>query len=228
MKRKLKILLGAILVGIILILVELFITPDVNSNKVPVPLPVPSPQKSLENDIKSLKEKEFSPILMSTINSQIHASFSNGLISKSTEDLLKSDLKDEYSFLLFKKCDNYLKNEIGNSKLILAWLNDFNRNFKDSKANFYIAQINAYNYYTNGFMAKINSFTSRECFDEGNYYSIKNELSNLSRLDRKFKNSAMITKMKVSRLKQLQQFYTYCSDPENDIPYCSDDMGGIE
>ena len=221
MTRKLKILLGAILVGILLILVELFTGTDVASSTVSN-TSVSSPQKSLENDIKSLKEKKFSPILMSTINSQIHASFSNGLISKSTEDLLKSDLKDEYSFLLFKKCDNYLKNEIGNSKLILAWLNDFNRNFKDSQANFYIVQINAYNYYTHGFIDKINSFTtSKECFDEDKYNSIKNEISNLSRLDNKFKNSVMITEMKFSRFKQLQDFYTYCSDPENDIPFCS-------
>ena len=221
MTRKLKILIGAILVGIILILVELFTSTDVNSSTLSN-TSVSSPQKTIENDINSIKEKEFSPIILTTINSQIHASFSNGLISKSTEDLLKSDLKDEYSAILYQKCDNYLKNEIGNSNSIIEWLKDFNRNFKDSKASFYISQINAYNYYTHGFIDKINSFTSKECFDENNYNSIKNELLHLSRLDTKFKNSVMITKMKFSRLKQLQDFYTYCSNPENDVPDCSD------
>jgi hypothetical protein len=220
MTRKLKILIGAILVGIILILVELFTSTDVNSaiSKNPAP---PSPQKSIENDIKAIKEKEFSPILLTTINSQIHAAFSNGLISKSTEDLLKSDLKDVYSAILYQKCDNYLKNEIGNSNSILVWLKDFNRKFKDSKASFYISQINAYNYYTHGFIDKINSLTGKECFDENNYNSIKNELLNLSRLDIMFKSSAIITKMKSSRFKQLQDFYNFYAYEPNQFPNCS-------
>jgi len=226
MKRKLKILIAAILVGVILILIELFSSTNVKNNTI-TNESVSSPQNTLEIEIKSIKNREFSPILFSTINSKIHASSANGLFSKSTEYFLKSELKDEYSKLLFIKCESYLMNKKGNSNTLINWLNDFNRNFKDSKAGYYISQINAYNYYSHDFIDKINSFTSKKCFDGDNYNIIRNELSNLSRLDQKFKSSVIITKMKSSRLKQLQEFYIYCIDPDNQILDCSNEQVGI-
>jgi outer membrane murein-binding lipoprotein Lpp len=205
MTRQIKFLIGAIIIGVLLIAISMC---DDYSN-------VPKIKTSsnelgtnfspLESKIKVLSAQNYKPSDFITLKAEIHSSFSSELITQAGEENLKLQLKETQTNLLFSECELFLKGASSNSKQLLQWLDDLKRNFpEESKIGYYKAQIDAYNYYTTTLPNKINSLVRIQCFDDVKSNNLKSEIQQMSRLDRNFRRKL---NAKVQKLvKQIEEY----------------------
>lgn len=190
MTRQIKFLIGAIIIGVLLIALSMC---DDYSN-------VPKIKTSsnewgtnfspLENKIKVLSKQGYNPSDFITLKAEIHSSFSSELITQAGEENLNLQLKETQTNLLFSECELFLKGASSNSKQLLQWLDDLKRNFpEESKIGYFKSQINAYNYYAILLPNKIDFLVRKECFDDVNSTKLKTEIQQMSRLDGKYKRN---------------------------------------
>jgi hypothetical protein len=201
------IILGALIVGV-LVFVENndvqsidMVNDEANTN-----------YKELESKIEDLKNQNFDPNSYNTLATAIDASYDQQLINSSAKSNLMSNLTNVYSNLVYSRCEFYLTgNTMNTSTDVLNWLNQLESiTSRNSYIDYYRGQINAYVYYSETLPNKVDSFISPGItnYNDSLYYSFKNEVENMSKLQPKYRAKTLFTNLKAKLINDLAQFNT--------------------
>jgi hypothetical protein len=172
------------------------------------------PKKSFDdfnNKIENLKyAKFFDPTSYNTLITEIDASYKQKLITKDAESQLKSNLYEVYSGLIYYRCEFYLAgNSLDSGNNLLNWLKQLeNIAAKNSKIDFYKAQINAFNYYSKTLPNKVSNFISPGIgnYEQNIYDALIIEVTNMPKLNSKYKNTQKLNIIRKKTKESLEQF----------------------
>jgi hypothetical protein len=207
--RSLVFLAGTLIMGILIICVLLFVeSNDVEGVKI-VNEQANTNFKALETKIENLKKQNFDPNSYNTIVSGINSSFEQDLITGSAKSNLVSKLTTVYSDLVYKQCDFFLSNNIGNSQEVSSWLNQLEKiTSGNSKIDTYKSQIKWYNYYATTLPKKVNAFIRPGItnYDEDKYKKYKQEVQNMPNFEPSYKNRPKFNKIRNNLKSELENF----------------------
>ncbi len=175
--------------------------------------------KELEFKIEDLKNQNFNPTSYNTLVSEIDESYRQELITITTKNNLISNLTTVYSNLVYNRSEFYLTGlNLDTSLEVLDWLQQLeNITSRNNEIDFYRSQINAYDYYSNTFINKVNFFCKTIEFDEAEYTHLKTEANTMPRLDPQYKNNAKFNQIKRQCVDKLD--IAYRNWAEQDIDY---------
>lgn len=207
MNRQLKFLIGAIVIGVLLIGVSMLME-NTSVEKTEVSdHEMGSNFQALESKIKAISAQSYQSSVYVNINTEIHASFAQKLITQAGEQNLKLQLKEIQSKLLFRACESFLNGNTSNSDELIGWLNDYARSFPmENQAKYYKSQINAYNYYAVTLPTRIDLFVNKKCFDDYNSNKLINEISNMTSLDSKYSTLNKFQTIKQQKVTLLKNY----------------------
>ena len=211
--RSLVFLAGTLVMGILIISVLLFVeSNDVEGVEI-VNEQANTNFKALETKIEDLKKQNFDPNSYNTIVTGINSSFEQDLITGSAKSNLVSKLTTVYSDLVYKQCDFFLTNNIGNSQEVSSWLNQLEKiTSGNSKINTYRNQIKWYNYYSTTLPNKVEAFIAPGIinYEDKKYEKLKNEVQTMPNFDPSYKNNSKFSGIRnnlISKLKKLNEDY---------------------
>jgi DNA repair ATPase RecN len=217
--RSLLFLIATMVIGVVLVGVLMFAeNSDIKSDEI-IDNPPPVPLKELENKIDNLKNQNFDPTCYNTLSIEIDASFQSGLITNTVKNNLQSNLATVYSNLVYNQCEFYLTgNRINTSTNILKWLQQLETiTSRNSKIDYYRSQINAYDYYSEQFINKVNSFCNTTEFDENVYSQLKTEANTMPRLNNKYKNNTKFNQIKQQSVAKLEIAYRRWAEQDSEL-----------
>jgi len=209
--RSLIFLAGTIVLGILIISVMMLggsdgVPPPIINNDLADPN-----SKALETKIDDLKKQHFNPDMYSTLLTEIDGSYQQALITGSAKSYLLMKLTNEYSDLVYKQAELFLKQDVGKSDEINGWLNQLeNINGGNTKINNYRNQIKWYNYYASTLPAKVDAFIGSGInkYQKSIYQSLKQELQDMPKFDYKNRSKfEMIRKIYISKLEYFDAAY---------------------
>jgi hypothetical protein len=189
--RSLIFLAGTIVLGILIISVMMLggsdgVPPPIINNDLADPN-----SKALETKIDALKKQHFNPDMYSTLLTEIDGSYQQELITGSAKSFLLMKLTNEYSDLVYKQAELFLKQDVGKSDEINGWLNQLEKiNGGNSKINNYRNQIKWYNYYSLTLPSKVDAFIEPGIsnYQKSTYQSLKQELQDMPQFEPAYKN----------------------------------------
>lgn len=217
--RSLIFLAATMLIGILLIGVQMYReTDDIKGDTIFNEGPK-TPFKELEDKIESLKNQNFDPTSYNTLASEIDESYRQDLITSTAKNNLMSNLTLVYSNLVYSRCEFYLTGtNLHTSTEVLNWLQQLeNITSKNSKIDFYRSQITAYDYYSEQFNNKVNSFCDTTEFDENVYSLLKTEAITMPRLNAKYKNTAKFNQIKQKSVAKLEIAYRNWAQQDSEL-----------
>ena len=208
--RGLVFLAATMLIGILLIGLQMYReSDDIKSDEI-VNDAANTNFKELEHKIENLKNQNFNPTSYSTLASEIDESYRQGLITSATKNNLISNLTSVYANLVYSRCEFFLTgNNLNTSSEVLNWLQQLeNITSKNSKIEYYRAQISAYLYYSETLPNKVNKFISPGItnYDQSIYDSLKDEVKNMPKLTESYKNRSKFNAIRTSLISELEKF----------------------
>ena len=207
--RSLVFLAGTLVMGILIISVLLFVeSNDVEGVEI-VNEQANTNFKALETKIEDLKKQNFDPNSYNTIVTGINSSFEQDLITGSAKSNLVSKLTTVYSDLVYKQCDFFLTNNIGNSQEVSSWLNQLEKiTSGNSKIDTYRNQIKWYNYYATTLPNKVDEFITPGItnYEEDLYQKLKQEVQTMPNLNPSYKNGGKFNGIRANLTSQLENF----------------------
>ncbi len=217
--RSLLFLIATMVIGVVLVGVLMFAeNSDIKGDEI-IDNPPSQGFKELENKINNLKNQNFDPTCYNTLSIEIDASFQSGLITNTVKNNLQSNLANVYSNLVYNQCEFYLTgNRINTSTNILKWLQQLETiTSRNSKIDFYRSQIKAYDYYSEQFINKVNSFCNTTEFDENVYSQLKTEANTMPRLNNKYKNNTKFNQIKQQSVAKLEIAYRRWAEQDSEL-----------
>ena len=217
--RSLIFLAATMLIGILLIGVQMYReTDDIKGDTIFNEGPK-TPFKELEYKIESLKNQNFDPTSYNPLASEIDESYRQGLITSTAKNNLMSNLASVYSNLVYSRCEFYLTgSNLNTSTDVLKWLQQLeNITSKNSKIDFYRSQITAYDYYSEQFINRVNSFCNTSEFDENVYSQLKTEANTMTKLNSKYKNNAKFNQIKQQSVAKLEIAYRRWAEQDSEL-----------
>jgi DNA repair ATPase RecN len=120
---------------------------------------------------------------------------------------------------VYNQCEFYLTgNRINTSTNILKWLQQLETiTSRNSKIDFYRSQIKAYDYYSEQFINKVNSFCNTTEFDENVYSQLKTEANTMPRLNNKYKNNTKFNQIKQQSVAKLEIAYRRWAEQDSEL-----------
>lgn len=208
-KRKLIILGGTLLAGIILIGgLMLFESTSINGPEI-TDAKTSSNAKDLEKKIADFRSSSFQPEMYATLLMEINSSKEVGSLQTSKATFLTDELNSAYKKQVFDKADYYLNQGNGDKNTVLTYLNSLEKVIgKDPKIDFYKAQIPKYDYYANVFPGKVTGFTNGAPanFSTGKYNALKSEAENMPGLDGQYKSKGKFSSIRNTAINQLNNY----------------------
>ena len=167
--------------------------------------------KALETKIDDLKKQHFNPDMYSTLLTEIDGSYQQALITGSAKSYLVMKLTNEYSDLVYKQAELFLKQDVGKSDEINGWLNQLeNINGGNTKINNYRNQIKSYNYYASTLPAKVDAFIVLDIcqykYQKNTYESLMKELEYMPQFDSAYKKRSKFDKIRITFQSKLKNF----------------------
>ncbi|TXH79085.1 MAG: hypothetical protein E6Q79_00445 [Romboutsia sp.] len=217
--RSLLFLIVTMVIGVVLVGVLMFAeNSDIKGDEI-IDNPPSQGFKELENKINNLKNQNFDPTCYNTLSIEIDASFQSGLITNTVKNNLQSNLANVYSNLVYNQCEFYLTgNKINTSTNILKWLQQLETiTSRNSKIDFYRSQIKAYDYYSEQFINRVNSFCNTSEFDENVYSQLKTEANTMTKLNSKYKNNAKFNQIKQQSVAKLEIAYRRWAEQDSEL-----------
>jgi hypothetical protein len=210
----LTLLIGALLIGGML----LFETETPGGEGSPRPGPGGGVKfKEMETKINSLTNQKFDPSCYSTLKTEIDTNYELGIFPSSSKTYLTTKLNSVYSDLVYKRCEIFLKKDIGIYKDLTGWLLQLEIIIsKNAKIDYYKNQIKAFDYYSRSLSKEVDFFC-KQPFDENRYPELKNIVNDMPKLDIKYKNSTKLYSIKTQNIKKLEAAYRNWAEQDNDL-----------
>lgn len=206
--RSLIFLAGTIVLGVLIISVLMLGGGDVPPPIIKNDLADPN-SKALETKIDDLKKQHFNPDSYSTLLTEIDGSYQQELITGSAKSYLVMKLTNEFSDLVYKQAELFLKQDVGKSDEINSWLNQLEKiTAGNSKINNYRNQIKWYNYYASTLPAKVDAFIESGIsnYQKSTYQSLKQELQDMPQFEAAYKNRSKFNMIRMKYKDKLADF----------------------